>query len=224
MWTIKRFIFLYRKTENKKNWKCRYTKSVGTLIMNKKILTSTIVLMTLGVFVVPTTSTVYAATNPSSEIELQNTTEEDASIGNIESINSYTDAANQYLTINDGVYILDKKAKDIMTSNDYLLLSDIVNSLNNPYGIQAKARANTFRLTLSNKQAKSLVYNLGKTTGVAGIVAIIAGLGGVTAIVGAAVAAGGITAGGLANQINYRNNGKGVTLDVGFTGITVKSR
>lgn len=177
-------------------------ESVGTLIMNKKILTSTIVLMTLGVFVVPTASTVYAETNPSSEIELQNTTEEDASIGNIESINSYTDAANQYLTINDGVYNLDEKAKDIMTSNDYLLLRDIVNSLNNPYGIQAKAKANTFRLTLSNKQAKSLVYNLGKTTGVAGIVAIIAGLGGVTAIAGAAVAAGGITAGGLANQLS----------------------
>ncbi|MDT1996678.1 hypothetical protein [Carnobacterium divergens] len=45
-----------------------------------------------------------------------------------------------------------------------------------------------------------------------------------TAIISVAVAAAGITAGGLANQINYRNNGKGVTLDVSFTGIVVKSR
>ncbi|WP_413524383.1 hypothetical protein [Carnobacterium divergens] len=107
-----------------------------------------------------------------------------------------------------------------MTENDYTVLKNTVYDLNNPNTVRS-ARANSFRLTLSNQQAKTLVYNLGKATGAA---SIIAGLGGVTAIISVAVAAAGITAGGLANQINYRNNGKGVTLDVSFTGIVVKSR
>jgi hypothetical protein len=190
--------------------------------MNKKLVVSAIVLMSLGASLLPTAYSVSAATDPSSGIELQSHPEEDTAIGNIESMNSYTDAVNQYLTVKQDVYVLDEKAQEIMTSNDYLLLKDIVESLNNPNAVST--RANSFRLTLSNQQAKSLAYNLGKATGAAGIVAIIAGLGGVTAIVGAAVAAAGITAGGLANQISYRNNGKGVTLDVSFTGIVVKSR
>lgn len=189
--------------------------------MKKNLFISAIILTSLSSVILPASFTVSAATTTTT-ME-QSTYQEDSSVGNIESLNSYTDAVNQYLTVTDGVYTLNEKAKTIMTENDYTVLKNTVYDLNNPNTVRS-ARANSFRLTLSNQQAKTLVYNLGKATGAASIIAIIAGLGGVTAIISVAVAAAGITAGGLANQINYRNNGKGVTLDVCFTGIVVKSR
>lgn len=187
--------------------------------MRKKFLLSAIILTSLSSVILPTSFKVSASTTVSE----QSINQTDSSIGNIESMNRYTDAVNQYLTTQDGVYTLNELAKDTMTPNDYALLKNIVEDLNNPIATRS-SRANTFRLTLSNQEAKNLAYNLGKATGTAGIIAIIAGLGGITAILSVAVAVAGITAGGLANQINYRNNGKGVTLDVSLTGIVVKSR
>ncbi len=187
--------------------------------MRKKLLLSAIILTSLSSVILPTSFTVSASTTVSE----QSINQTDSSIGDIESMNRYTDAVNQYLTTQDGVYTLNELAKDTMTPNDYALLKNIVEDLNNPIATRS-SRANSFRLTLSNQEAKNLAYNLGKATGAAGIIAIIAGLGGITAILSVAVAVAGITAGGLANQINYRNNGKGVTLDVSLTGIVVKSR
>lgn len=87
-------------------------------------------------------------------------------------MNRYTDAVNQYLTTQDGVYKLNDLAKDTMTPNDYALLKNIVEDLNNPIATRS-SRANSFRLTLSNQEAKNLAYNLGKATGAAGIIAIL---------------------------------------------------
>lgn len=187
--------------------------------MKKKLLLSAIILTSLSSVILPTSFTVSAST----AVSEQSVKQTESSVGNIESMNRYTDAVNQYLTTQDGVYKLNELAKDTMTPNDYALLKNIVEDLNNPLATRSN-RANSFRLTLSNQEAKNLAYNLGKATGAAGIIAIIAGLGGITAILSVAVAVAGITAGGLANQINYRNNGKGVTLDVSLTGIVVKLR
>lgn len=113
--------------------------------MRKKLLLSAIILTSLSSVILPTSFTVSASTTVSE----QSINQTDSSIGDIESMNRYTDAVNQYLTTQDGVYTLNELAKDTMTPNDYALLKNIVEDLNNPIATRS-SRANSFRLTLSN--------------------------------------------------------------------------
>lgn len=199
-------------------------KLIGTVKIMKKIIISSIVATTLFSIGAPTIQAAAAEKNESSQIT-QISPE-------IDDLSSVATAFNLYLTRDDKSFNLDSRAAELVNSDDYQIMLNAVNELN--VALKAQIEKDNSQFTtfaapsmtiytkyLSNQQAKDWSYNLSRAGTGTGLIGLLVALS-VPAV--ALVGVAGLAAGGIADQIDYKNNGNGVILYFRLNGISVQSR
>lgn len=194
--------------------------------MKKFIISSMVVTTLLGV-TLPTMQVAAAEIDEPTQV-----TEVSENIPEINDIPSVATAFDLYLTGGETSFVLDSKAAEMVTTHDYKIMTDAVEALNSALTDRENGKNSNFTTLaapsmtvytkyLSNSQAKTWSYNLSRVGTTTGVIGLLASFGvPAAALVGVA----GFSAAGLADTIDYRNNGKGVIMYFRLNGIVVRSR
>lgn len=206
--------------------KLKKVRGRNNVKMKKTIITSMLVTTLLGA----TLPTVQAA---AAEIHgFNDITEVSKSNSEMNNIPSVVKAFDLYLTGGETSFVLDSKAAEIVTAHDYQIMLNAVENLNTAlinkengkngdFTTFAAPSMTVYTKYLSNSQANTWAYNLGRVGRTTSLIGLLVSLG---VPAGMLVGVAGLSAEGIAEQINYRNRGNGVIMYFRLNGISVRSR